>query len=363
MIMKENTKRYNWIIDCLDSILTSPRWEAEVLSYVDEKCIIFDDEDENQLQYTTIHNEFIDLVDSVLRERLLEYNITEDELNEACLKYNSLYKQSKKELDGTVMNQIHAMADFRGFKTMMLKRNLELQIEALEALTDTNNNCNQIPGNLKFEEGVILKDVLIDSDKVKNVSAIYLSSEETHDSIQQDMSQERKVLNQVRTEDNLVDSNDANDIHNEKIDNISGNQPQKKDIAKIQNIKNLSSVVTKKLVDLTEESSICPLTDDALETICPTNTEIPQLLPIISTGKAIVNYSISNCDTNTKTYEAMERHNEFMKAKLKKLKQNNQNVMERKRREEHLRRQRDLIIINRNNIKKKMSFISSNKIS
>lgn len=352
--MKENIERYNWIIDCLDSILTSPRWEAEVLSYVDEKCIIFDDEDENQLQYTTIHNEFIDLVDSVLRERLLEYNITEDELNEACIKYNSIYKQSK--LDGTVMNQIHAMAEFREFKTMMLKRNLELQIEALEALTDTNNNYNQIPGNLKFEE---------DSDKVKNVSAIYLSSEGTHNSIQQDMSQERKVLNQVRTEDNLVDRNDANDIHNEKTDKISGNQPQKKDIgehpniltAKIPNMKNLS-VVTKNLVELTEESSICPLIDDTLETICSTNTEIPKLLPITSTAKAIVNYSVSNCDTNTKTYEAMERHNEFMKAKLKKLKQNNQNVMERKRREEHLRKQRDLIIINRNNIKKK-SFISS----
>ena len=65
-----NRKNCDWIVDCVSSILVSPRWEAEVLSFIDENCIIFDNEEENKLQFTNVHRDFIDLVDSVLKESI-----------------------------------------------------------------------------------------------------------------------------------------------------------------------------------------------------------------------------------------------------------------------------------------------------
>ena len=45
----------DWIFDCLITFLKSPRWKTPVVSFIEEHCLIFDDEEENKLEYTTIH--------------------------------------------------------------------------------------------------------------------------------------------------------------------------------------------------------------------------------------------------------------------------------------------------------------------
>lgn len=35
--------------------LRSPRWKTPVMSFLDEYCVVFDDEDENKLEFTKIH--------------------------------------------------------------------------------------------------------------------------------------------------------------------------------------------------------------------------------------------------------------------------------------------------------------------
>ena len=36
--------------------LRSPRWKTPVMSFIDEYCQVFDDEDEHKLEFTKIHN-------------------------------------------------------------------------------------------------------------------------------------------------------------------------------------------------------------------------------------------------------------------------------------------------------------------
>ena len=36
--------------------LRSPRWKTPVMSFIDEYCTGFDDEDEHKLEFTKIHN-------------------------------------------------------------------------------------------------------------------------------------------------------------------------------------------------------------------------------------------------------------------------------------------------------------------
>jgi hypothetical protein len=35
--------------------MRSPRWKTPVMSFIDEYCTVFDDEDENKLEFTKIH--------------------------------------------------------------------------------------------------------------------------------------------------------------------------------------------------------------------------------------------------------------------------------------------------------------------
>jgi len=46
------------------------------MSFLDEKCIVFDNEDENKLEFTTIHNEFKKLVEGLLEELMGELGVT-----------------------------------------------------------------------------------------------------------------------------------------------------------------------------------------------------------------------------------------------------------------------------------------------
>ena len=43
-------------MDSITEYLKSPVWKNPILSFIDEHCIVFDEDDENKLEYTDIHN-------------------------------------------------------------------------------------------------------------------------------------------------------------------------------------------------------------------------------------------------------------------------------------------------------------------
>ena len=75
------------------------------MSFLDEHCIVFDNEDENKLEYTSIHNvrlylsytvqQFKKIVDDLLMELMSELGVTEEQFMEACDKasLNPLHKK------------------------------------------------------------------------------------------------------------------------------------------------------------------------------------------------------------------------------------------------------------------------------
>ena len=48
-----------WILDSVTEFLKSPIWKNPIIQYIDENCIVFDNEEENKLEYTNIHNVII----------------------------------------------------------------------------------------------------------------------------------------------------------------------------------------------------------------------------------------------------------------------------------------------------------------
>ena len=52
----------DWIFDYVLQFLESDRFDAAVMDFVDEKCYVFDNDEENKFIYTDIHLEFLDHV-------------------------------------------------------------------------------------------------------------------------------------------------------------------------------------------------------------------------------------------------------------------------------------------------------------
>jgi hypothetical protein len=52
------------MLDIIADYLDSPVWKTPIIDFIDENCVIFEDAEENSLEYTAVHNKFKKLVDS-----------------------------------------------------------------------------------------------------------------------------------------------------------------------------------------------------------------------------------------------------------------------------------------------------------
>lgn len=120
---------YDWIFDFTLQFLESDQFDCTVMDFVDENCHHFDENDENKLIYTTIHNEFVVEIESLLTTSLAEVGITMKMFLESCE-----LARGGRDINSTVYERLIAMDDFQTFKKIMIKRNTELQLEALHSI-------------------------------------------------------------------------------------------------------------------------------------------------------------------------------------------------------------------------------------
>lgn len=102
------------------------------MDFVDEKCIIFDSEEENKFIYTDIHRDFRDHVEALISSNLGELDVSIEKFYESCVK-----GRQGRDINQAVFERLIAMDDFTTFKRLMVKRNMELQLEALRTFNAT----------------------------------------------------------------------------------------------------------------------------------------------------------------------------------------------------------------------------------
>lgn len=125
----ESFGEYDWIFDYVMSVFKSPLWDLTVMGIIDDNCIVFSNEEENRFEYTDIHNLFKLQVEQLLTQHLAELGVSEDMFLEACER-----ARSSRDINQEVYDQIVAMEDFLTFKKLMVKRNMELELEAVREL-------------------------------------------------------------------------------------------------------------------------------------------------------------------------------------------------------------------------------------
>ena len=126
--MPTNHEEHDWIVDYVLQFLESEKFDASVMDFVDEKCYIFENEEENKLEYTDIHREFSEHIDALIASNLGELSITSEMFFEACEK-----GRNSRDINKQVFERMMAMDDFETFKKLMVKRNMELQLETIRA--------------------------------------------------------------------------------------------------------------------------------------------------------------------------------------------------------------------------------------
>uniref|UniRef100_A0A1A8GQE1 Cilia- and flagella-associated protein 36 n=2 Tax=Nothobranchius korthausae TaxID=1143690 RepID=A0A1A8GQE1_9TELE len=151
-----------WIVESLVGYLGSPEWVTPVTDFMENKCTVFDDEDENKLSYTEIHEQYKKLVEKLLETYMQEVGINEQQLLGAC---TSPFTKSKSLQP--VFQPIFATDDFQIFRSLMVQKNMELQLQALRVLKEKNGALPEcltdgvdVMTELEQEEMKILEQVL-----------------------------------------------------------------------------------------------------------------------------------------------------------------------------------------------------------
>ncbi|XP_041739256.1 cilia- and flagella-associated protein 36 isoform X6 [Coregonus clupeaformis] len=217
-----------WVVESIAGYLSSPEWVIPVTDFMENKCTVFDDEDENKLTYTEIHQQYKHLVEKLLESYMQEVGINEQQFLEAC---SSPFAKSKTLQ--TVFHPVLATDDFQMFRALMVQKNMELQLQALRVIKERNGALPEcltdgadVMSELEQQELNILQEVLkMSKDEYYQEMALRLQSEEEIGSTSRSCS-DRPLLEavSVQTTASTQQTNSTNKAK-AKVGNSGGQQP------------------------------------------------------------------------------------------------------------------------------------------
>lgn len=111
---------------CADIMMESG-FEVAISSFCRSKCNVFDDNDENKLEYMTVFRDYVGLIEESL-DRELEARIKDFTMTRFL---QELGQRSPDDLDGEVFEMLLTVTDFESFKAQMLSYKTESELAGL----------------------------------------------------------------------------------------------------------------------------------------------------------------------------------------------------------------------------------------
>ncbi|XP_058805705.1 cilia- and flagella-associated protein 36 isoform X2 [Phymastichus coffea] len=121
-----------WVFDSLVGFLQGPIWSAPLLTFIEEKSLIFEPETYDSKEYREVYQEYKNLVDLLLGCYMEDMAISPEQFERACTLNKST--QVPVQFQQTLFEQIWAANEYQVFKRMMIQKNLELQLQALKMI-------------------------------------------------------------------------------------------------------------------------------------------------------------------------------------------------------------------------------------
>ncbi|XP_077093686.1 cilia- and flagella-associated protein 36 isoform X2 [Siphateles boraxobius] len=171
-----------WVPESVAGFLGSPDWLIPLADFMENHCSVFDDEDENKLSYTEVHQQYKHLVERLLENYMQEVGISEQQFLCACSSFTG-----SKDLQA-VFQPVLASDDFQMFRSLMVQKNMELQLQALHVIKERNGGLPEcltdgvdVMSELEQQEMKILQEVLQRSKQEYDLEMMALGRQERED--------------------------------------------------------------------------------------------------------------------------------------------------------------------------------------
>ncbi|XP_057599576.1 cilia- and flagella-associated protein 36 isoform X1 [Hippopotamus amphibius kiboko] len=248
----EEEDEVEWVVESIAGFLRGPDWSIPILDFVEQKCEVFDDEEESKLTYTEIHQEYKELVEKLLESYLKEIGINEDQFQEACTS-----PLAKTHTSQAILQPVLAAEDFTIFKAMMVQKNIEMQLQAIRIIQERNGNTNN------YQESFlgVLPDCLTDGsdvvsdleqEEMKILREVLRKSKEEYD--QEEERKRKKQLSEAKTEEPPTHANETAKMNNSQGDGEHFAHPPSE--VKVHFVNQSVQPSTRKLEMLPETSSL-----------------------------------------------------------------------------------------------------------
>ncbi|KYM95451.1 PREDICTED: cilia- and flagella-associated protein 36 [Cyphomyrmex costatus] len=150
-----------WVFDSLIGFLQGPIWSSPLLTFIEEKSLVFEANTEDCEEYRKIYQEYKNLVDLLLGCFMEDMGITPEQFEHAC----TVNRDTKIPIhfQQNLFEQIWAANEYEIFKRMMIQKNLELQLQALNMI---EQKYGLTPASLVYETDGFLDDELVMEDLI-----------------------------------------------------------------------------------------------------------------------------------------------------------------------------------------------------
>ncbi|KAI6190546.1 Cilia- and flagella-associated protein 36 [Aphelenchoides bicaudatus] len=152
-------------------------WRLPTMNYLEKNSILFNREQANHDLCVTAHQQYTELVDTLIESYCLDANISTKDLVEALKLTDQSTRLSEKEKH--LLEPVVAAQDFNVFVPLMTRINIELQLQAVKML---EHICGVQPVSFKFSDDEMeLWQSLFDEDETERyiiISVLKQSKEE-----------------------------------------------------------------------------------------------------------------------------------------------------------------------------------------
>lgn len=215
-----------WVFDSLIGFLQGPIWSSPLLTFIEEKSLVFEANTEDCEEYRKIYQEYKNLVDLLLGCFMEDMSISPEQFEHAC----TVNRDTKIpiQFQQNLFEQIWAANEYEIFKRMMIQKNLELQLQALNMI---EQRYGLTPASLMYEDGFI-DDELVMEDLIhkhvledQNEEKTGISPEKTliaeHERLAAEYHNERALLEEALRKSKNTSKNTSDDESTEEIEHAT----------------------------------------------------------------------------------------------------------------------------------------------
>ncbi|CAD8079979.1 unnamed protein product [Paramecium primaurelia] len=216
----------NWVYASILQYLISPIWNITISEFIDQNCIVFDDEEENKLEYQALFKKYKKMMANLIDNMMNELGVNEEQFAE------QVEKGLKHPKDKQVFEKLLTIDNFLVFKTSMIKRNKELELEALKEIEKQDQKKIKKGQAVNVQNNANIKLLEMEAEKAELEHALQMSlavEEEKKKMLTEEDRQLQEVLRQslVEFQQGLKKQRDALELKTKELKRAKEEQEQK----------------------------------------------------------------------------------------------------------------------------------------